>query len=39
MPVDAQGLAAYTIKVTGKGFYAGQTRNIPFTLEVDTLIV
>ena len=34
VPVDAQASAACMIKVTGKGFYAGETRNIPFTLDV-----
>ena len=34
VPVNAQASAAYTIKVTGKGFYAGETRNITFTLNV-----
>ena len=34
VPVDAQASATYTIKVTGKGVYAGETRNIVFTLNV-----
>ena len=34
VPVNAQASASYTIKVTGKGFYAGETRNITFTLNV-----
>ena len=34
VPVDAQASAVYTIKVTGKNLYAGETRNITFTLNV-----
>ena len=37
VPVNAPASAAYTIKVTGKGIYAGSVRNVTFTLRMTSV--
>ena len=37
VPVNAPASATYTIKVTGKGIYAGETRNVTFTLRATSV--